>query len=59
MLKSNIYKSKLFDIQHFASLVLDVFYKLLRKKVVFLEALCNTYQLFIFALPILYPQVAK
>ncbi len=31
MLKSNIYKSKLFDIQHFASFVFDVFYKPLLK----------------------------
>ncbi len=32
MLKSNIYKSKLFDIQHFANLVLIDFYDPLRKK---------------------------
>ncbi len=31
MLKSNIYKRKLFDIQHFTSLVHDVFYKPLLK----------------------------
>ncbi len=41
MLRSNIYKSKHYDIQYFASLVLDVFYKLLRKNVVFLEAQIN------------------
>ncbi len=35
MLKSNIYKSKLFDIQYFESLILTFFYIPLRKLVFF------------------------